>query len=230
MSVPSGRRVLLVVLVVSLVATGLLAIGILLFAEFDDTSGRILATTGLIGLFSLLCLPAAALLDRGRAQRLAYVTIGTAGVGLVLTLALLWGDVSSDPPSKAALTIGLLAGALAQASATTARRRETDSSAVHWLYVGAIVAAAAFAAMGAGAAWGDVDGETYYRFLGALAVADLLLVLLQPVARRIAAAPARAASRLVFTLDEEPTEEAVEAAVDALEASGVSVMKVDRRS
>jgi hypothetical protein len=147
-----------------------------------------------------------------------------------LTLALLWGDVSSDPPSKAALTIGLLAGALAQASATTSRRRETDSSAVHWLYVGAIVAAAAFAAMGAGAAWGDVDDETYYRFLGALAVADLLLVLLQPVARRIAAAPARAASRLVFTLDEEPTEEAVEAAVDALEASGVSVMKVDRRS
>ncbi len=229
MNVWSGRRALLLALVVSLVATGLLAIAILLFAEFDDTSWRILATTALLGLFSLLSVPAGALLDRGQARLLSYATIGTAGVGLALSLALVWGDVSSDPPAKAALTVGLVAGALAQTAATTSRRRESDSRTVNRLYVGAIVAGAAFAAMGAAAAWGDVGDETYYRLLGALAVADLLLVLLQPVARRMAAAPGGTASRLVFTLDDEPTEDAVAAAVDALEARGVRVEKVDRQ-
>jgi len=68
--VSSGKRLALVALVASLSATALLAIGILLFAEFDDTSGRILATTALIGLFSLLTLPAGALLDRGEARML----------------------------------------------------------------------------------------------------------------------------------------------------------------
>ncbi len=54
MDIPSGRRLFLLVLVVSLTATALLAIGILLVAEFDDTTWRILGTTALIGLFSLL--------------------------------------------------------------------------------------------------------------------------------------------------------------------------------
>ena len=166
MDVSSGKRLFLVALVASLTGTALLAIGILLFAEFDDTTGRILATTALIGLFSLLSLPAAVLLDRRQARILAYATIVAAAIGLVFTLVLLWGEVSSEAPGKAALTLGLLAGALAQAAATTSRRRETDSSTMRWLYVGGIVAGGGLAAMGAGAAWGDVDDDPYYRSSG----------------------------------------------------------------
>jgi hypothetical protein len=230
MDVSSGKRLFLVALVVSLTATAIFAIGILLFAEFDDTSGRILATTGLVGLFCLLSLPAGALLDRGEARLLAYATIGAAALGLVLTLVLLWGEIESDSATNVTLTITLIAGALAQISAMTSRRRGSDTAAVRALYWGSVVAAAAIAAMVSIAAWGDIGSSVYYRFLGALGVADLLLVLLQPAVRRMAApAPARKAVRLLLTLDRAPSEDAIEAAVAALEERGFKVRDVDRR-
>jgi hypothetical protein len=184
MEISSGKRLFLIGLVVSLTATALLAIGILLFAEFDDTSARILATTGLIGLFNLLSLPASLLLDRGEARLLGYATIATAAIGLVLSFVLIWGEVDDDTATSWAVTIALAAGAL-------------------------------LAVMLSWAAWEDVDDDTFYRFVGALAVADLLLVLLQPAVRRMGRASARTASRLVLTLDARPSEEAVAAAVGA---------------
>lgn len=229
MELSSGKRLFLVALVVSLTATGLIAIGILLFAEFDDTSGRILATTGLIGLFSLLSLPAGVLLDRGQARLLGYVTIGVAALGLVITLILLWGDVEDETASKLAVTIALAAGALAQSAATTSRRRETDSPTVRGLYLGAICASAALVVMLSAAVWGDIGDDTFFRFVGALAVADLLLVLLQPAVRRMtppAAAPK--SFRLVLTLDRAPSAEAVTASVRALEEHGLEVENVER--
>jgi hypothetical protein len=229
-NIPSGRRLFLLALVVSLTATALLAIGILLVAEFDDTTWRILGTTALIGLFSLLSLPAGALLDRDEARLLAYATIGAAASGLVLTLVLLWGELESDAAAKAAVTIALLAGALAQTAATTSRRRSTDTGAVSALYVGAAGSAFGLAAMGAIAAWGEIEDSPYYRFLGALAVADLLLVLLQPAVRRMSSPAERAAPfRLVLTLDRAPSDEEVATAVTALEGHGLKVENVDRR-
>jgi hypothetical protein len=231
MDVSSGKRIFLLALVTSLTATALLAIGILLFAEFGDTTGRILGTTGLIGAFSLLSLPAGSLLDRGEARPLAYATIGAAAAGFVVTLVLIWGDIQSDAAANVAVTLALAAGALAQTSATTWRRREADSGTLRVLYVGAVAAGFGLAAMGSIAAWGDVGSSTYYRFLGALAVADLLLVLLQPAVRRMGAAAGRAEpSRLVLALDRAPSEEAVAAAVSALEQHGVRVENVERRA
>ena len=230
MEISSGKRLFLVALVTSLTATALLAIAILLLGDFDDTTWRILGTTALIGLFSLLSLPAGALLDRGEARFLAYATIGAAAGGLVLTLVLLWGEVESDAAGKAAITIALAAGALAQNAATTSRRRATDTGAVNALYLGGVAFAFGFAAMGSIAAWGEIDDSSFYRFLGALAVADLLLVVLQPAVRKMSPSAERAATfRLVFTLERAPSEDEVAAAVTALEGHGLNVQNVDRR-
>jgi MFS family permease len=229
MDLSSGKRLFLVGLVVSLTTTALIAIGILLFAEFGETTGRILATTGLIAAFSLLSLPAGALLDRGEARSLAFATIATAAVGLILTLVLLWGAIESQAATNSAVTMALCSGALAQAAATTSRLRETDSRTVRGLYVGAVTAGLGLAGMGSIAAWEDIGSSTYYRLLGALAVADLLLVLLQPAVRRMAGpGPARAAFRLVLTLDRAPSDEEVSAAVAALEHRGLRVESVER--
>jgi hypothetical protein len=225
----SGKRLFLVAFVLSLTATALIAIGILLFAEFDDTSGRILATTGLIGLFSLLSLPAGVLLDRGGARLLGSATIGVAALGLVLALVLVWGEIESDTGTKLAVTTGLASGALAQGAATKSRRRETDTPAVRSLYLGAVCASAALAFMLSAAAWLDIGDDTFFRFVGALAVADLLVVLLQPAVRRMALpAPSSKSFRLVLTLDRAPSNVAVSAAVRALEEHGLRVENVDR--
>lgn len=229
MDVSSGKRVFLVALVASLVASGILAIGILLFAEFDETAGRILATTGLIGGFSLLALPAGALLDRGIARRLAWTTVVLAGAGLVVTAVLVWTGDDADSGWKVALTIVLAAAACSQTAAGVSRRPETDPASVATLHVAATVGAFTVAAMGSAAAWAEIDHTTYFRLLGALVVADLLAVLLQPALRRMAGETERAEARIVFVVAGTPSADGVDAARAALEAHGTRVMRVERK-
>ena len=169
-------------------ATAALAIGILLFSEFDQTSARILGTTGALAFFSLLALPAGVLLDQGRSRPLAWASLGVAASGLGLVLLLLWADWDDDPETlwKLALTATAFAVAGAQAAATTSRLRETDPPGVDALYAVGLLAGLALASMTALAAWVEVDSAGYYRTLGALAVAVVLFTLLQPVLRKMA--------------------------------------------
>jgi hypothetical protein len=86
------------------------------------------------------------------------------------------------------------------------------------------------------AIWEEIDDEAYYRFLGAVAVGNVLLVLLQPVLRRLGGAPAPPRQerprgdtfRLVFKLKGIPAQRAVDEAVKALERGGAHVENVER--
>ena len=244
MDVTSARRVFLLGLVGSMCATAALAIGILLFSEFDETAGRILGSTAALSFFSLLALPAGVLLDRGQFRTLAWASLLVSVVGLVLVLTLLWVDWEDDPEAlgKSAMTVTALAIAGTQAAATTARRLEGDSSAVSALYALGAVLAFVLAAMVAAAVWAEIDSAGYFRALGALAVLAVLATLLQPVLRRVAGtAPeprAGATHRIRVTLadgrsvDREARgrdfAEAVERAVRAAEQEGAEVAAIER--
>ena len=86
------------------------------------------------------------------------------------------------------------------------------------------------------AIWEEINDQAYYRFLGAVAVGNVLLVLLQPVLRRLRGAPAPSRQerplgdtfRLVFTLKGIPARRAVDEAVKALERGGAHVENVER--
>ena len=103
----SGRRLFLWALVASLCVTAAIAIGTLLFAEFDDTAGRILATTALLSLACLLSLPAGVLLDQRRAVPLAWGTIAASGAGFVLAMIVIWGDPGDEWLSRVTWTLWL---------------------------------------------------------------------------------------------------------------------------
>jgi hypothetical protein len=221
-----GRRLFLRVLIASLSATAALAIGTLLFAEFDDTAGRILATTALISAASLLWLPAGVLLDRGRAITLAWAVIGLVAGAFVFSLILVWGD--SDDFWKPVVILAVFAGASSQAAASTSRRRPDDPPGVRRLYLASIVLSYGLAALIAVAALGEVENADYYRFVGAVAVGTVLAGLLQPIVRRMAGTPTEPGSRLVFVLDGEPSPEAVERAKQVLEEGGARVTEVLR--
>jgi MFS family permease len=222
---PSGRRLFLLALVVSLCVTGAIAIGTLLFAEFDDTAGRILATTALLAVASLFALPAGVLLDQGRARGLAWTVISASAAGFVVAMVVLWVyDV--EWLWKLAFTLGLAAGAGAQAAATTSRVREDDGLRLRALYWVGIVLTGTAAVLGAIAGWAELeDAAGYYRVVGATAVAAVLATLLQPILRRMEV-PADGRFELRITLDSAPSEEAVAAAVEALERHGSRVEKV----
>jgi MFS family permease len=221
----SGRRVFLWALVASLCVTAAVAIGTLLFAEFDDTAGRILATTALLSLACLLSLPAGVLLDQRRAVPLAWGTIAAAGAGFVLAMVVIWAEREAEWLSRTTWTLWLGAGAGAQASVVTAMLRAGASRRLRVLHAVSILLASSLAALIAVAIWTEPDSDAFARALGALAIAAVLTSLLQPILQRIER-PIAGRARLVLDLDREPSEEAVAAAVEALGAHGVRVEKV----
>lgn len=232
------RRLFLRVLIVSLTATALFAIAVLLFAEFDDTTGKVIATTALISAFSLLGMPGGALLDQGRAVPLGWLTLALAAYALAHTLVLLWTD--GDSGWRVLVSGVAYAGACSQAAATTSRRRDSDPQSVRIFYAAAIAGSFLVATLVALAAWQEIEAEGFYRVLGALAVAVLLATALQPILRR---AGREARSRETFKLGLVTTggrdvERAVEApdfasaaasAIRELEQAGEKVVRLERR-
>jgi uncharacterized membrane protein YfcA len=220
MELTRGRRLFLWTLVASLCLTAAVAVGTLLFAEFDDTAARILLTTTFLSVASLLSLPAGVLLDQKRAVPLAWATIAASAAGFAVAMVAVWAAGDEDVVWKIALTIALAAVAGAQASASTARLRPEDDRRLVWLYRLAIALSVALAVLIAAAAWKEIDDSGYYRALGATAVAAVLTTLLQPIVRRLER-PAERRHELVLRLDREPPPGAVAAAIEALERHGV---------
>ncbi|HEU4942260.1 MAG TPA: hypothetical protein VFT18_03285 [Gaiellaceae bacterium] len=233
------RRLFFRALIVSLTATALIAIGVLLFAEFNDTTGKVIATTALISAFSLLGMPGGALLDHDRAVWLGWLTLALAAYALAHSLVLMWTE--SDAGLKVLLSGIAYTVACSHAAATTSRRRDTDPPSVRVLYVGAIVGTVLAATLAAYAALAEVeDNEGFYRFLGALAVADVLATVLQPVLRRAGreARPRESFALQLTTDDGREVEQSVEApdfaaaaaeAIRVLERTGATVTRVERQ-
>jgi hypothetical protein len=119
----------------------------------------------------------------------------------------------------------VVALAVAQVAALTARRREADPRAVRGLFAVSCVLAAVVAAMAAVAIGAEIDGG-YYRFLAALLVLDLLTVALQPILAR--ARPVAAAHRLRITFASGETVELEVEAPDLATALARSIRSLER--
>ena len=177
----TARHVVLTAVAVSLSATALLAIGILLFGSFGETEGRILGTTLMLAGYALVALPAGFLLDQSRHRPLAASLLGLAAAGLVLGLFSVWSGGSSAELGKTILTVTAFAVAASQTAALTARRQKDDPASVSALFAVSSVLAFTLATMATWAAWAEIGSSVYFRVFGALTVLDVLLVLLQPV-------------------------------------------------
>jgi asparagine N-glycosylation enzyme membrane subunit Stt3 len=228
------KRVFLRVLIASLLATAGLAIGFLLLADFNERTWKVIASTALLSAFSLLGLPGAALLDQGRALPLGWANVVLAAVGLAWTLALLWSE--SERGWQALVAVVALTAATAQASGTTARRRADDPQSVDLVYLAGLGGAFLLAALISLAAWQKIEDDGFYRIVGALAVAEVVAVILQPILRRTSKrAPAptgEGEARFVCTFDdgrEADCTDAMSAVISKLESSGTRVVKIERR-
>ena len=235
------KRTFLQVLIASLVATAALAIGFLLLADFNDRTWKVIGTTALLSGFSLLGLPGAALLDQGRAVALGWANLVLAGIGLAWSLYLVWSEAETG--WKLLVFVVAFCGAAAKASGTTARTRDDDPPSVHLLYVVGIAGAVILASLVSLAAWQEIDDGGFYRIVGALAVAELLVVLLQPVLRRTGGRAATSSGVPVFEFSvtladgrevpgDRPARDfatAVASAISEVERSGGRVVRVERR-
>lgn len=183
----SLRGLFLRLLAASLVATALIAIAVLLVGDFEDTDAQILLTTLAISGYSLLALPGGVLLDRGERLVLAGAALAATALAFLLALGLIWitWSDSSETLAKVWSVATAGAGALSQAAAVASRRRAGDPAGVRRAAIASYATGALLATMISVAAVGEIDSETYYRFLGAAAVANVTLVVLQAVLRRM---------------------------------------------
>ena len=182
----SPRRFVIGLVAVSLCVCGGLSLLFLLFGEAEGALWQILTSGVVLGLFSLLAYPGATLLDQGRGSILAWSAVLLSALALLWAFRTVWGDVHGDDGSwRLLVTLTACATAASQVCATTARRRETDPSAVDRLYSASTLLVYALAGMVTLAAWDALGaGPLFWQLLGVVALLDLVAVVLQPVLRQ----------------------------------------------
>jgi hypothetical protein len=194
-----ARRILLRAVVAALSVTALVAISALLGGNFGETEWKILATTSGFALASLFALRGTILLDRGMHRRLGWTVVVLSALAFVLLLKVLWlDDGDSDWTWKALAISAGLAGALGQIATSITRRRPTDPPSIRPLSFAAGVCALTVELLVAIAAIEEIGDGGYYRFLAAVFVLDVLLVVLESVVRRLGEKPAVAPGYTAF--------------------------------
>lgn len=231
----SGRRIVLSAVVGALTLTALLAITILLFGRFGDTEGRILGTTMFLAGFGLLALPAGILFDQHRLQGLAVALLALAAFGFGLATTGVWSGDAPEALGKLTVTVVALGVSAAQTAALAARRRKSDPRVVRALFAASTALAAVLASAAAVAVWAEVDSQLFFRLLGAAAVLDVLLVVLQPVLALMRRAERSYVLHLRFdppaeldvTVEAPRLSRAVARAIERAEAAGRRVVAVE---
>jgi hypothetical protein len=222
-SFPSLKRLFFVTLITALTGTGALAVLALLSGDLSEGNWRVIATSGLVALASLMAMPAGILIERALAPFVAWGTLALVGAAFFYSMALVWGVTETFEP-----LVGVAAVAAA-ASQTAALTALTNGPHGGFLYVAA-TALAFFAAILLG--WMALEGEyELWHVLGAVVVADVVCALIQPLVRRLRALPAAEPTngyRVIFALDSEPDLDQLEAARDALAAAGARLETIER--
>jgi hypothetical protein len=183
--VESPNRFALGLAAVAFCVCGSLSVLFLLFGELEGASWKILTTAVVIGLFSLLALPGARLLDQGRSSILAWSALLLAALGLLWAFRIVWSGLDdADGSWRLLVTLTACSTAVSQVCATTARRRATDPASVDRLYGVSNLLVYTLAGIITLVSWNAVgSGALLWRTVGVLAAVDVLSIALQPLLR-----------------------------------------------
>jgi hypothetical protein len=186
-----ARQLFYRIVVAALCVTALVAIVGVLSGDFDETDARIIGTTIALVVYSSTSLAGFALLNRAMAPILGYAGIAASALGFLTWMNLIWSDsgFESEGTWKLAFLFLVLALGAAHASLLILRQRRTDPPSVRAVVGLTLVLITVLASMLVIALLQEVEDETYYRFLGVVAVLWVLGTILVPVLRKAQSAP-----------------------------------------
>lgn len=179
------RRIAVIAIIVSLSVTALVGIFAVLFGTFNEVQGRIMLTTGLIGVVSILALCDLAALDRAfRWLSIAGLTL--VGVTLIAGLVLIWtdwdGGLDAEVLWKTFGLAGFAAVSAAHGSLLLLLGGRTNPIVRFGLWVTLALIATLYLLLAALIVTnGDVGSEGYARFIGTVAILDVLGTIVVPV-------------------------------------------------
>jgi hypothetical protein len=136
-------------------------------------------------------------------RALAVSGVGLAALAAALALVSVWGRSGSDTVGRTVGSATIVAVALAQVAAMSARRSDLDTVSVRRLFAFSCVTAAGVSAFAVTLLWVAPDGGRAARFVAALLVLDLLLVALQPLLSRARAGSVLRRITVVFASGEQ---------------------------
>jgi hypothetical protein len=180
------RRFALGLAAVAFCVAGGLAVLFLVFGdELEGASWKLLTTAVLLGLYGLLALPGARLLDHDRGSILGWSAVLLAVAGLVWSFRIVWGGLDdSDGSWRLLVTLTACGTAVTQACGTTARRHETDPPLVDRLWAVSNLLAYSLAGLITLGCWNAVGaGSFFWRMVLVLATVDVVTVVLQALLR-----------------------------------------------
>jgi hypothetical protein len=183
--VEAPRRFVFGLAAVALCVCGGLAMVFLVFGEPEGASWKLLTTAVVLGLYGLLALPGARLLDQGQSPILAWSAVLLAAAGLLWSFRIVWGGLDdSDGSWRMLVTLTACASAVTQVCVTTGRRHATDPPLVTQLWGASNLLAYTLAGLLVLGSWNALGaGSLFWQSVCALAAIDLVTVLLQPVLR-----------------------------------------------
>lgn len=179
------RRVAVIAIIVSLSVTALIGIFALLFGTFNEVQGRIMLTTGLIGVVSILALCDLAGLDRGF-RWVCVAGLSLVAVTLLAGLYLIWKDWEAGTDAEIVWKTFGLAGfaavSAAHASLLLLLGGRTNPVVRFGLWVTLGLIAVLYLLLAALIVTnGDVGSESYARLIGTVAILDVLGTIVVPV-------------------------------------------------
>jgi len=187
------RRAAILFVIVSLALAALLGIVTLLTGRFGEVESKILLTTLLTAAFAITSLCHLAVV--GRALRVVgFVGIAASVLALALGLALIWVSWETwngtwDVVLRFFMTLAIVSGSLAQANLLLllAARQQRVIRVGLLVTLGAIALLATLVCLTIltqGEIPGD-DGDFYWRFVGVVAIIDVLGTIVLPVLGRV---------------------------------------------
>lgn len=176
------RRTFMWAMVVSLSACALAGIVVLLFPRIAY-EGEVLGSAATVGLYSLLAMVCAIVLERARARfhrPLAVAGIALALLAMLLVLAAIWDtpNLPDEEAMKTVLSATLLAANIAHLGLYGPTRL---FGAARWAKIGAISGTTLFCLLTIAFVWLEPPEDFFARLLGILAILAVTGSLLTPI-------------------------------------------------
>lgn len=176
-----ARRIFLWTMIAAFSLSAAAGILVLLGGRFDDTGGNVLATTVVVGLYSLAMLGCAAVFTRP-GRWVGVVGVGVALLSLLWTVMMIWSAISWDWDPTRVLASGVtltVAASFASLQLALTPRRE---AAIRWLLGIALALLALASALTLLTIWNDWwNSEEFSRFYGIVLILTVLAGVVVPL-------------------------------------------------
>ena len=176
------RRASLKIFLGFLGLTAIIAILCVLAGDFGELSFKVLITTFTISAASISSMSCAAFIEKRRRTQLGLAGIFLSVAAAILLISGLWLESNSDVYWKTTTTFTVLAVALAQAFLLALPELDLRQT---WIQPVTSVSIGILALQIIVAVWGEIDAETYYRFLAVMAILVGLETLAVPILMKL---------------------------------------------